>query len=251
VTESDQLGGDQGGGTADERPHSESGYLRQFIQVLKGVSGMRSRVSSAFPDTQPSNIWVKLQPSAARLFRASSTLRTKTINVGQIADFVEWQQRVFGYQPTVFGCPEKLWERLAQRLDPNRPVVTLELGVAWRYASNCWLRRLGGRCDVVWHGFDRYTGLLRAWREFDQGAFDAGGNPPAIDDERLNWHVGDIQHTLGAVDLAAAREAQWLALFDVHSYESTAFAWNVIAPHLRPGDVMYFDVAMDRDERPC
>jgi hypothetical protein len=190
----------------------------------------------------------RLHSIAARLFRASSTLRTKSINAGQIADFISWQQNVFGRRPTVFGRREKLWERLAERLDPNRPLVVLEFGVAWGYATNWWLRRLDGR-DVVWHGFDRFTGLPRAWREHDQGAFDAGGKPPVIDDARVRWHVGDVEDTLGAVDLVAARDAQWLVLFDLDIYEPTAFAWKVISPHLRPGDVMYFDEAMDRDER--
>ncbi len=209
---------------------------------------MRSRASSAFPDATQSNFWIKLQPSVARLFGASSTLRTKTVNAGQMADFVDWQQRVFGGRPTVFGRREKLWERLAQRLDPNRPLVVLEFGVAWGYATNWWLCRLGRR-DVAWHGFDRFTGLPRAWREYEQGTFDAGGKPPAIDDERVHWHVGDVQDTLGTVDLAAARDAQWLVLFDLDIYEPTAFAWEVINAHLRPGDVIYLDEAIDRDER--
>ncbi|MGD1237795.1 hypothetical protein [Mycobacterium seoulense] len=226
--------------------------MTEFGQLgadLKGTLCMRGKLSPAFRDAQPSNIWVKLQPTAARLFGASSTLRTKTINAGQIADFVEWQRRAFGYQPTVFGRREKLWERLAQRLDPNRPLVTLEFGVAWGYATNWWLRRLDQRRGVVWHGFDRFTGLPRAWRDYDQGAFDADGRPPAIDDDRVRWHVGEIQDTLGGVDLAAAREAQWLVLFDLDIYEPTAFAWKVIGPHLLPGDLMYFDEAMDLDER--
>jgi len=50
---------------------------------------MRSRASSAFRDATQSNFWIKLQPSSARLFGASSTLRTKTVNAGQIADFVD------------------------------------------------------------------------------------------------------------------------------------------------------------------
>jgi hypothetical protein len=89
---------------------------------------MRRRTSSAFPDASHSNFWIKLTPSVARLFGAFSTLRTKTINAGQIADFVDWQLRVFGARPTVFGRRETLWERLAQRLDPNRPLVVLEFG---------------------------------------------------------------------------------------------------------------------------
>ncbi|WP_280829966.1 hypothetical protein [Mycobacterium sp. OTB74] len=209
---------------------------------------MPSRASSAFPSAAASAFSVNAQAIAVHLFRASSVLRHKASNAGQIADYVNWQQRVFGHQLTVFGRREKLWEQLAQRLDPNRPLLVLEFGVAYGYATDWWLCRLGGR-DLVWHGFDRFTGLPRAWNEWEQGAFDAGGKPPAIDDERVRWHVGDVQDTLGAVDLAAARDAQWLVLFDLDIYEPTAFAWEFIGAQLRPGDAIYLDEAMDRDER--
>ena len=207
-----------------------------------------SRASSPFPDAGPSAITVTLQGLAARLFRASSILRSKAINAGQVADFIDWQQRVFGGQPTVVRRREELWERLAKRLDPNRPLVALEFGVAWGYATNWWLSRLDGH-DVVWHGFDRFTGLPRAWREHGEGAFDTGGKPPAIDDERVRWYVGNVQDTFGTVDLVAARDAQWLLLFDLDIYEPTAFVWEVLSAHLQPGDLMYFDEAMDVDER--
>jgi len=204
--------------------------------------------SSVFQDAAPSAGTVMLQGIAARLFRASSTLRSKTINAGQVADFIDWQHRAFTGEPKVFGRREQLWEKIAERLDPSRPVVALEFGVAWGYATNWWLRRLHGR-ELVWHGFDRFTGLPRAWREHGQGAFDAGGRPPDIVDPRVRWHIGDVQDTLGEVDLGAARDAQWLVLFDLDIYEPTAFAWQEICAHLRPGDLMYFDEAMDRDER--
>lgn len=209
---------------------------------------MSTRTSSVFPDAGPPPLVVEVQALAARLFRISSVLRSKTINAGQTADYVDWYQRVFGHRPTVFGRREKLFERLAQQLDPHRPVVALEFGVAWGCATNWWLTRLAGR-DVVWHGFDRFTGLPRPWREHDAGAFDAGGNPPPIEDPRVRWHIGDVEDTLGTIDLAAARDAQWLVLFDLDIYEPTAFAWQALSPNLRPGDVMYFDEAMDSDER--
>lgn len=38
-------------------------------------------------------------------------------------------------------------------------------------------------------------------------------------------------------------------LFDMDSYEPTAFAWEVISPHLRPGDVICLDDAGIQDER--
>ena len=126
--------------------------------------------------------------------------------------------------------------------------MALEFGVAWGCATNWWLCRLRGR-DVVWHGFDRFTGLPRAWREHQEGAFDAGGKPPPINDERVRWHIGDVEDTLGAVDLVAVRDAQWLVLFDLDIYEPTAFAWEVISAHLRPGDIIYLDEAMDPEER--
>ncbi len=54
---------------------------------------------------------------------------------------------------------------------------------------------------------------------------------------------------LGAVDLVAARDAQWLVLFDLDIYEPTAFAWEVISAHQRAGDVIYLDEAFDGDKR--
>ena len=65
----------------------------------------------------------------------------------------------------------------------------------------------------------------------------------------MRWHVGDVQDTLPTVDLVAARDAQWLVLFDLDIYEPTAFAWEVISAHLRPGDIIYFDEAAMEDER--
>jgi hypothetical protein len=98
---------------------------------------------------------------------------------------------------------------------------------------NWWLCRLDGR-DVVWLGFDRFTGLPRAWREHGQGALDAGGKPPAIEDKRVHWHIGDVQYTLDVVTSIVARHTQWLLLFDRDIYEPTAFAWELLSPHLRP-----------------
>lgn len=209
---------------------------------------MTAKRSSPFPDAGPPPVTLALQALAARLFRASSAIRTKGVNAGQVADYIGWQQDRFGYPPPIFGRREKLWEQLAQRLDRDRPLVALEFGVAWGYATNWWLNRLVNR-DLMWHGFDRFTGLPRAWREHGEGAFDAGGKPPAIDDKRVHWHVGDVEDPLPSVDLAAARDAQWLILFDLDIYEPTALAWEVLRPYLRRDDLMYFDEAMDVDER--
>jgi hypothetical protein len=65
----------------------------------------------------------------------------------------------------------------------------------------------------------------------------------------VEWHIGDVEDTIASVDLPAARDAQWLILFDLDLYEPTAVAWEALAPHLRPGDLIYLDEAIDSDER--
>lgn len=170
------------------------------------------------------------------------------MNVGDMADFVDWQQQVLGKQPAFFSRREKLWDRMLQRLDPKRCLFVLEFGVALGYSTNWWLHRLRGR-DVVWHGFDRFTGIPGDWRAFKEGAYDSRGKPPPIYDDRVHWHVGDVIDTLVTLDFAAARDTQWLVLFDLGRYEPTAFAWDLIGRHLLPGDLVYLDEAAHPDER--
>jgi hypothetical protein len=205
------------------------------------------RRRSEFPAAVPSRAVLAAHAAAARVFQASEVARSKAVNAGQIAEYVGWQQRTWDRCPRILGRREQLWERLAGRLDPGRPVFALEFGVAWGYATNWWLTRLPG--DVTWHGFDRFTGLPRAWRDHDAGTFDAGGRPPPIRDPRVHWHVGDVEATLPTVDLTTTTGGQRLVLFDLDLYEPTAFAWKAVAAHLEPGDLLYFDEAMDADER--
>jgi hypothetical protein len=48
--------------------------------------------------------------------------------------------------------------------------------------------------------------------------------------------------------LVAARDAQWLVLFDLDLYEPAAFAWEVISVHLRAGYLIHLDDAFDGDD---
>lgn len=203
-----------------------------------------------FTKVSSSRFFTILQVLFAWLFRSSKTMRAKFTIVGQMADYVRWQEHVFGRRLDLYGNREKLWEQCRRHLDGNgnRPLCVFEFGVAHGYATQWWLSRLGP--NVTWHGFDRFTGLPREWSDQGVGAFSNGGKPPAIDDPRVHWHVGDVEDTLKSVDIAAAREdAQWLILFDLDLYEPTAFAWDVLGEHLRSGDVIYLDEAYDRDER--
>jgi hypothetical protein len=169
-------------------------------------------------------------------------------NAGEIADFVEWQTSRFGRTRT-YRSRERLWSALCERISPGESWHGLEFGVAWGYATGWWLDRLPSGDGITWDGFDLFTGLPRAWRDHDKGAFDAGGEPPAIHDPRLRWHIGDVAETVVAMDATQVAEGRRLVLFDLDLYEPTAAAWDFVRPLLRPGDLLYFDEAMDADER--
>jgi hypothetical protein len=190
---------------------------------------------------------VAVQATATWAFARSSVLRRKAMFAGEVADFVGWQADRFGRART-FRSREHLWSELRERMSPGRPWHVLEFGVAEGYATRWWLERLTAE-DVTWDGFDRFTGLPRAWRRLPAGAFDAGGRPPSIDDPRITWHIGDVSEKLRSLDAARFGEGGRLVLFDLDLYEPTVAAWRFVQPLLRAGDLLYFDEAMDGDER--
>lgn len=177
----------------------------------------------------------RMQYRAARLFARSPALARRAANAGEVADYTNWCRDRFS-EVRLHRSREALWATMP-------PVdVGLEFGVAWGYATAWWLRT----AVREWHGFDRFTGLPRAWHGEAEGAYSAGGKPPDIDDPRVTWHVGDVEDTLPGLAIPDGRR---LLFFDLDIYEPTAFAWTHLAPHLRAGDLLYFDEAMARDER--
>lgn len=120
-----------------------------------------------------------------------------------------------------------------------------EFGVAWGFATHYWTSRIKHGVSK-WHGFDRFTGLPRSWRELEKKFFDAGGIPSAITDNRIIWHVGDVEQELPKVEIVAGPK---IVLFDLDIYEPTLFAWKTLCPCLSTGDLLYFDEGFDQDER--
>lgn len=168
-------------------------------------------------------------------------------NAGDIADYVEWQVDRFG-AARITAKREDLWDGLVGRLAPGEPVTVLEFGVAWGYTTTWWLDRVENP-SLIWHGFDRFTGLPRPWRDLPEGAFDAAGQPPPISDARVRWHIGDVERTLMDLPHEDMTGPRRVVLFDLDIYEPTAAAWCHVVPWLRAGDLLYFDEAMDDDER--
>jgi hypothetical protein len=186
---------------------------------------------------------------AVDVLSRSATLRRKIEMGSEISSYFDWQLASFGPLKTV-RTKLHLWNRMSERMQASgEPWHVIELGVAYGDATRWWLSHHERAVIATWDGFDRFTGLPRMWRGFPAGTCDAGGQAPAINDERIAWHVGDIENTIQTIDLDRIASGRRLVYFDCDIYEPSKVAWDWLRPHLRPGDIMYFDEAFDADER--
>jgi hypothetical protein len=96
-----------------------------------------------------------------------------TQNLGQRANYVQWLIDTFSKKPDLALSREKVWDKLISGVARDRPVVVWEFGVAWGYSTDWWLKRLPQK-DLNWHGFDRFIGLPRDWRNYRAGDLSAG-----------------------------------------------------------------------------
>jgi len=140
----------------------------------------------------------------------------------------------------------QLWQKASDKLQSGK-VTVLEFGVANGDGTRIWLSMVPNP-ELRWHGFDTFTGLPQAWTRggvvfAEVGAYNAGGAPPDIADPRVTWHAGLVEKTLP--DAAIDFEPPLLVLFDLDLYEPSAFALRWLIPHLKPGDLLYFDEAFD------
>jgi len=140
---------------------------------------------------------------------------------------------------------EKLWDEIIKNIKLGAQIY--EFGVAYGYTTNYFLTHI--KKNVTYHGFDRFTGLPRAWRSLAQGTFSTKGNPPPIKDERLIWIIGDINSTFTS-EYNFPTTKQNIFLFDFDLLESTLYAYQVCKDQelFITGSIIYFDEAFDPEE---
>ena len=176
----------------------------------------------------------------------SDSLRRRIRLLAEREEWTNWINETFSLgEGKFFWTRESLWKEMDVQMKSCSNWVTFEFGVAWGYTTNYWCSKLGTNI-TTWHGFDRFTGLPRSWRDLNSGAFDAKGQVPTISDGRIVWHVGDVEEELPKVELGKQPK---LIFFDLDLYEPTHFAWNWLSPEMKEGDLIYFDEAFDLDER--
>jgi hypothetical protein len=145
-----------------------------------------------------------------------------------------------------FSRRESLWNYIIEKLK-NQHFSVLEFGVAWGYCTNFWLLR----CNNInsWHGYDTFDGLPESWRHYKKGHFSNQGEPPAIDDDRLNWTKGLVEDTFfWNENIFRPNNEPLLIFFDMDLFSPTYFVLSKLSKHLKKGDIIYFDESFDIDE---
>jgi hypothetical protein len=191
--------------------------------------------------------WVRGHLASAVL--GSAVGRRQLTAVSVVLDYANWQQETFG-SSAMTPTRGALWKTLSARMQSSAEQWhVLEFGVAFGHATSWWLRHHDKSVIASWDGFDRFEGLPQNWRHLPAGTYDAGGQTPKIEDDRIAWHCGDVEDTIAKMDENRIASGRRFVLFDLDLYEPSKIAWDWLRPHLRTGDFLYFDESYDEDER--
>jgi len=139
-------------------------------------------------------------------------------------------------------CRDWLYRSVIEQEALNqRPITYLEFGVYRGESLRLWLAGIS-RPDSRFVGFDTFTGLPERWRPTEPaGHFNANGTTPDIKDPRCSFEVGLFQDTLpnfvGQTDLSG----RLVVNLDADMFTSTLFVLTTLAPHLKFGDLIFFD----------
>jgi hypothetical protein len=133
---------------------------------------------------------------------------------------------------------EALFEAVASSLQ-NKIVLYLEFGV-WRGDSmRAWSNLLKNPNSRL-HGFDSFIGLPEDWMPgFEKGHFSTDGACPALMDTRVEFFKGWFHETLPSYVLPP--HDNLIVNIDSDLYLPARYVLDFLAPHFRPGDLVYFD----------
>jgi hypothetical protein len=167
----------------------------------------------------------------------------------EVLEFRVWLKNKFG-KVKHFKNKKKLLNALIEysNLEFSKSgggVFYVEFGVAFGETSRLIIS--GTKSPFVYHGFDTFTGLPKAWRRLPAGAISSNGQIPNIVGENIYFHKGLIHETITQVDFNSALKKVFI--FDFDLYEPTLFALKYVFSEINQGDIVYFDEAFDSDER--
>lgn len=131
----------------------------------------------------------------------------------------------------------------------DEPVAYLEFGVFDGISLRYWSTALT-RPDAELHGFDSFLGLPESFdASMPLGYFDRGGTPPAIDDDRVTFHVGWFDATLPQFTVPSGKRL--VIALDADLYSATRLVLDTLDPHIVVGTLVYFDDLSRIDHEPA
>jgi hypothetical protein len=127
----------------------------------------------------------------------------------------------------------------------DQPILYLEFGVWQGRSIRYWSERLRNP-DSRFHGFDSFEGLPESWNMlFKKGLFSTNGQPPQIDDPRVEFFKGWFEETLPHYQ--PPPHSQLVINIDADLYSSTKFVLNALKNWISVGTYIYFDEFCDRN----
>jgi hypothetical protein len=167
----------------------------------------------------------------------------------EVVEFRVWLKTKFG-QIKHFNNKHSLLEALIESsnidfLKSGGGVFYVEFGVAFGETSKYLISET--KVPFIYHGFDTFEGLPKAWRRLPAGAFSNNGKTPNLAGNNIFFHKGLIQETIDKVSFKS--NFTKIFIFDFDLYQPTLFALKYCLAEINQGDILYFDEAFDSDER--
>ncbi len=139
-----------------------------------------------------------------------------------------------------------VFDEAIRRVRGTQPLY-LEFGVYRGRTMRYWASHLTTPA-ARFVGFDSFEGLPETWQPNARaGAFSVAAKPPEVDDPRASFVVGWFDDTLPTYE--PPPHDQLIVNVDCDLYSSTRCVLDWLAPHLRPGTLVYFDDLFNRDHQ--
>jgi len=116
----------------------------------------------------------------------------------------------------------------------------IEFGVAKGFSFKWWVENIREKTSAF-TGFDTFTGLPEDWGPFKKGEMSNNDKVPEIDDNRVKFFQGLFQQTLEGFLKEHTFNKRTVIHMDADIYTATLYVLTTISPHLKKGDIIFFD----------
>jgi Methyltransferase domain len=180
--------------------------------------------------------WVAKKWLASRVFPKYSLFVDKLNYNAKVADWLRNNKAV----PT-FENKNDLYGYIVGKYLKGQPIDYLEFGVQTGYSFKMWLKA-NQHAESRFYGFDTFTGLPEDWTKLHkQGAFDAAGQIPDVNDSRAQFVKGLFQDTLRSFLGSFQRQNRIVVNIDSNLYSSALYTLASMDDLLTTGDIIIFD----------